>query len=118
MLSKEEIEEAKQRILKSLNDVIFCTLYSQEENDKDEKILLEYIDYLERKNKTLIHTNKTYKGIINKQNKDEQKLIEKLEEDKQQNYYNGKYEGNFRKSVWKDEYAKEILSILKGENDE
>lgn len=51
MLSKEEIEEAKQRILKSLNDVIFCTLYSQEENDKDEKILLEYIDYLERKNK-------------------------------------------------------------------
>ena len=59
MLSKEEIEKAKENITKYLNDIWFGTLYSQEENDRDEKILLEYIDQLES---------------------DKQKLIEKLEE--------------------------------------
>ena len=47
MISKEEIEKAKERIQKSLNDILFKTLYSQEENDEDEKILLQYIDQLE-----------------------------------------------------------------------
>ena len=95
MLSKEEIEKAKERIQKSLNDIWFGTLYSQEENDEDEKILLQYIDQLEQylekiskqldnvaidqipigiaelqqENKRLTHTNKSYKGIINKLNK-------------------------------------------------
>ncbi len=43
MLSKEEIEEAKERISKGIEDVCFSTLYSQEENEADEKILLQYI---------------------------------------------------------------------------
>ena len=50
MISKEEIEKAKERIQKSLNDILFKTLYSQEENDEDEKILLQYIDQLEQEN--------------------------------------------------------------------
>lgn len=51
-----------------------------------------------------------------KQYKDrEQKLIDKLEDDIERSYCDGKYEGNFRMSVWKDEYAEEILEIVKGE---
>ncbi len=37
MLSKEEIEKAKERIQNSLNDICFAILYSQEQNDEDEK---------------------------------------------------------------------------------
>lgn len=86
MPSKEEIEKAKENITKYLNDIWFGTLYSQEENDRDEKILLEYIDQLES---------------------DKQKLIEKLEEDKMEQF---------------DDYIiyliESYLKILKGENDE
>ena len=32
------------------------------------KAVFNYIDKLERENKILTHTNKSYKGIINKQN--------------------------------------------------
>ena len=46
-MNKEEIEKAKERIQKSLNDILFKTLYSQEENDEDEKTLLQYIEQLE-----------------------------------------------------------------------
>lgn len=49
MLSKEEIARAKERISKSLNDDLFAVLYSQEENEEDEKILLTYIKQLEMK---------------------------------------------------------------------
>lgn len=48
MLSKEKIARAKERISKSLNDVWFATLYSQEENEEDERILLAYIKQLEK----------------------------------------------------------------------
>ena len=53
MLSKEKIEKAKERIQNSLNDVWFGILYSQEEKDEDEKILLQYIDQLEQENNKL-----------------------------------------------------------------
>ena len=46
-MNKKEIEKAKERIQKSLNDILFKTLYSQEENDEDEKTLLQYIEQLE-----------------------------------------------------------------------
>lgn len=57
MVSKEEISRAKERISKSLNDVWYGTLYSQEENEEDEKILLDYIDQLENKVKELEKEN-------------------------------------------------------------
>ncbi len=102
MPSKEEIEKAKENITKYLNDIWFGTLYSQEENDRDEKILLEYIDQLES---------------------DKQKLIEKLE--KKIRYYeendeilatsNDNYSDGTVIKKFIDEF-REILSILKGEN--
>ena len=63
MLSKEEIGRAKERISKSLNDVLFSTLYSQEENEEDEKILLAYIKQLETKLENVF-----WEGYITKQN--------------------------------------------------
>lgn len=63
MLSKEEIAKAKERISKSLNDVLFATLYSQEENEEDEKILLAYIKQLETKLENVF-----WEGYITKQN--------------------------------------------------
>ncbi len=94
MLSKEEIAKAKERISKSLNDVLFATLYSQEENEEDEKILLAYIKQLETKLENVF-----WEGYITKQNEaveickickyknkveqletNKQKIIEKLEE--------------------------------------
>ena len=88
MLSKEEIEKAKENITKYLNDIWFGTLYSQEENDRDEKILLEYIDQLES---------------------DKQKLIEKLEEDikNKEELIKLEYEEykNIRDSSWKFKYG-------------
>lgn len=50
MLSKEETEKAKERISKSLEDVWFGILYSQEEKAEDEKILLQYVNQLEQEN--------------------------------------------------------------------
>lgn len=103
MLSKEEIEKAKENITKYLNDIWFGTLYSQEENDRDEKILLEYIDQLES---------------------DKQKLIEKLEKRRKQN--NNKYGRaidndefpemyEYSGQVEEDDY---LLSIVKGVENE
>lgn len=103
MLSKEEIEKAKENITKYLNDIWFGTLYSQEENDRDEKILLEYIDQLES---------------------DKQKLIEKLEKRRKQN--NNKYDRaidndefpemyEYSGQVEEDDY---LLSIVKGVENE
>ena len=40
--------------------------------------LLQYIDQLEQENKTLKHTNKTYKGMLNKQNKMIDEMAEQL----------------------------------------
>ena len=103
MLSKEEIEKAKENITKYLNDIWFGTLYSQEENDRDEKILLEYIDQLES---------------------DKQKLIEKLEKRRKQNnnkYGRAKDNDEFPEmyeysgQVEEDDY---LLSIVKGVENE
>ena len=63
MLSKEEIEKAKERIQNSLNDVWFGVLYSQEERDEDEKILLQYIQELETSNEELDKENNRLEKI-------------------------------------------------------
>lgn len=121
MLSKEEISRAKERISKSLNDVLFSTLYSQEENEDDERVLLAYIKELETK------LEKVYwEGYIQKQNEamqickqckyikkareletKNQKLIEKLEEDIE-NFAKENRDGSLQ------DYVDEILKILKG----
>lgn len=147
MLSKEEIEKAKQSFKEETdNEIKVYSLvndYTQSKTD-NHKIILEYIQELERENKTLIHTNKSYKGIINKQNIDKQKLIEKLEEriksvekcyqDLIKSYYDEKLNIINTSSMSKKEKIEfinkkncllvqkhcyeEILKILKGENDE
>lgn len=130
MLSKEEIEKAKERISKSLNDGLFSTLYSQEENEEDEKILLAYIKQLETKLENIY-----WQGYIQKQNEameickqckyikkakkletDKQKLIEKLEECAE-SYYTLNEDEEYERNKDVEEFAKEILKILKGEKE-
>lgn len=88
MPSKEEIEEIKQK-------------YHGQITNKDLKKIKEYIEYLENKTEQLEAEKK--------------EVIEKLEDDIERSCCNGKYEGNFRKARWQDEYANEILEIMKGE---
>ena len=78
MLNKEEIKKAKERIQNSLNDICFATLYSQEQNDEDEKTLLQYIRQLEQENKQY-KTN--LKKVHNRFDNEEETLADLL------NYY-------------------------------
>ncbi len=105
MLSKEEIEKFIKDMTKVRPEML---------NEEALKLfntimrILDRIDQLERENKILTQTNKTYKGMINKQNSDNKKLIEKLEEDV----------GNFKKQnadATLQNYSQEILEILRGE---
>ncbi len=88
MLSKNEIEEAKQ----CLNETIQNT-YAEGKAKKLDN-LMKYIEQLETR---------------------EQKLIEKLEEDIK---YGKEFESDLEPSIpeIRAEYAQEILLILKGEN--
>lgn len=114
MLSKEEIEKAKENITKYLNDIWFGTLYSQEENDRDEKILLEYIDKLESDNYEL-------NNRINDYIEERRELTEKLEKDcKRLGNYEKRRQMDSKQLFENDgmwNYCKEILSILKGEKE-
>lgn len=94
MLSKEEIEKAKERISKSLNDVLYSTLYSQEKNEEDEKTLLAYIEELES---------------------DKQKLIEKLEEDKADLTKELRFDITKSEAKIQLKLINKYLEILKGE---
>lgn len=123
MLSEEEIEELLKDMNKYFRQAPKRLNNTYPLDPYQYQLLKEYIKQLERKSKTLIHTNKTYKGIINKQNKDRQKLIEKLEEDKNNLEFSRDLDAD--KGFGEDEedmavriYIEEILKILKGENDE
>ena len=72
MLSKEEIEKAKEVCIKLIVYLPNFHLGGSE----DIETLLQYIDQLEQENKTLKHTNKTYKGRLNKQNKIIDEMVE------------------------------------------
>lgn len=140
MSSKEKVARAKERISKSLNDVLYGTLYSQEENEEDEKILLQYIKELENKVEEAY-----YKGYIQKQEESIQickkckcreksrKLetekadtIEKLEKDIENANNNIRHmdEKSILQTIARElaigmrDYANEILSIMKGEKNE
>ena len=70
MLSKEEIEEYIQYI----KDVVALAKIIPDVRVQEKEIdvlinILQYIDQLKQENKRLTHTNKSYKGIVNKQNK-------------------------------------------------
>ena len=101
MLSKEEIEKAKERISKSLEDVWFGTLYSQEENDEDEKTLLQYIKELEADNYELNNRLNDYIEERDKQNKVIDEMANKIYEEgiiwenkeKVKQYFEKKVEG-------------------------
>ena len=116
MLSKEEIEKARENITKYLNDIWFGTLYSQEENDRDEKILLEYIEQLESDNYEL-------NNRINDYIEERRELIEKLEENVEEleilhdNYIDANIVEGTYETLGRISKAKEILSILKGEKE-
>ena len=74
MLDKEEIEKVKRGLTEELNSTIKANECGLSTNDfsRSIKILegaLQYIDQLENENKRLTHTNKSYKGILNKLNK-------------------------------------------------
>lgn len=111
MLSKEEIEKAKERISKSLEDVWFGTLYSQEENDEDEKTLLQYIQELETEKQKLI-------DILEKANeKDTEsvKYYERVRRKTTSDFYKKSYQTTIHKLNAKRETRRSILKIMKGE---
>ena len=72
-MNKEEIEKAK-------DDLMFFNEgdYITREMDRNANILREYIKELEQENKTLTQTNKSYKGIINKQIEGKKNTIKEL----------------------------------------
>lgn len=108
MLSKEEIEKAKE-------DFNFCNEgdYITKEMSDSKNVLLNYIDQLESDKQKLIE--KLEKDIKNKE-----ELI-KLEYEGYKEYYarTGGYPNQMKFNVFKltgeKNKAKEILSILKGE---
>lgn len=125
MLSKEKIARAKERVSKSLNDVWFTALYSQEENEEDERILLAYIKQLEmklenvfwegyiQKQKEAVEICKIckYKNKVEQLETNNKKLIDKLEEDKK------KWQEFHNRVPEVPEYIDYILPFAKGEKE-
>lgn len=107
MLSKEKIEKAKDFMIfyknyclnkETVNTEHYETVNNEEFVYKNIETILEYIDHLESR---------------------EQKLIEKLEEEKftiESTY--SQINGNYFMAQDRLDLIKQILSILKGENDE
>lgn len=101
-----EIKEYFRESPKPLNNV-YPLDYEQFEKIK------EYKKQLERENKKLKHTNKTYKGIINKQNTDKKKIVKELEI-----AIDFAKTGNDLISKVQASCLENVLKMLKGENDE
>ncbi len=119
MVSKEEIEGAKERISKSLEDICFATLYSQEENDKDEKTLLQYIEELEISNTELDKENNRLEKIEferDEANNKIKKLKDKLKKDikffDKTKKLHETYSPSEERLNAKQHYAEEILEIM------
>lgn len=125
MINKEDIEKAKERISKSLKDVLFSTLYSQEENEKDEIILLSYIEQLETKREKIIEKleeesnqfDKETKEIAIEMNKARDFVITDEYEEAENEEYILYLEEKYEKLNIKRIRTKEILQIVKGEEE-
>lgn len=138
----KEVEEAKERLRKGIEDIWFSTLYSQEEEEKDVVTILNYIQKLEEDNKRLkdkcldMATGKEY--AENETIKELQELIhherisaeaqttyevnktwkEKIEEKIEELKYNRNiyYEGREYEISARIDYAKRVLQQLIKEN--
>ena len=98
-MNKEEVEKAKENITEHLNNV--WSLYSQEENERDERILIEYIQYLEQKESILDKVTDKLKEDI--------KEFDKLRKSHEM------YSPSEERLSSKYFYAQEILNIIEGE---
>lgn len=112
MLSKEEIENGKAHLKWMLDNGILTS-----EDDSHVETVLEYIEQLEQEKNDRICADKYENSIINKLQTREQKLIEKLEECAVSYYTLNEYEEYVRNRDI-EEFAQEILEILKGETNE
>ena len=72
---ENSIEETIERLEKGINDIWFSTTYSQEQEEKDLKILL--LDY-----KRVLKENEEYKDAINVVNKEKADWIKAYQEEK------------------------------------
>lgn len=104
MLSKEEIEKAKEKLKEISIETELDFVH------KNIEIILEYIEQLEQEKADRISADSYENSYIAKLKSDKQKLIEKLEED------TNKPIPLAEDMDWircRKEYAKEILEILK-----
>lgn len=73
--NENKIEEAIERLEKSIENIWFCTTYSQEQGKKDLKILLSDYKRVSERNKVLLKENKTLKNFM-KDLFDDENIIE------------------------------------------
>ena len=141
-MKENSIEEARERLEKRIKDIWFSTTYSQEQEEKDLKILLsDYKRVLkENEHKTekienqkselailnnkqkdfnkLQNTLKSYKGQFRRQEKENEKinsLIKKLKEDSKEQQWIQTVDDEYLASSDKAMYADELLSFLRSE---
>lgn len=105
MLSKEEIEKAKEELKEISIETELDFVY------KNIEIILEYIEQLEQEKADRTHAENYEKSYISKLESDKQKLIEKLEE-----AIDFTKTSKDSTSKAKIEVLENILKILKGEN--
>ena len=106
MLSKEEIEKAKEKLKEISIETELDFVH------KNIEIILEYIEQLEQEKADRISADSYENSYIAKLESDKQKLIEKLEEDTNKPIPLAEDVGWVK---CRKEYAKEILEILKKE---
>lgn len=104
-MKENDIEEARERLEKRIKDIWFSTTYSQEQEEKDLKILLsDYKRVLkENEHKTeKIENQKAELAILNEKQKDFNKLQNTL----------SSYKGQFRRQEKENESLKKDIYIL------
>lgn len=63
-MKENDIEEARERLEKRINDIWFSTTYSQEQEEKDLKIVLSDYKRVLKENELLRQQNISYKNNI------------------------------------------------------
>ena len=115
-MTKEQ-ERAIERLTKAQADIWYATLYSQEEQDEDIKIVLNLIKQLQEEK---VQANERCKQLESKEQKIKKKLEEKIEmlEDVLDLCETDGKIAKYKIDNLKEEISdfKEILEIMKGEN--
>lgn len=104
---KGEISQFKEDVLYIIHELL------ERQLSKDELTACEIV-VKNRKAMIQVEKEKRTQEYIQQLENKRQEVIEKLEEDIEQSCCDGKYKGNFRKARWQDEYAKEILEMMRG----